>query len=143
MALTSHSKNIWVPGAGLVPLHIRQAQKAIEEYDADLRLARDEENGGQWVVLLRGEGGQEYPVLGLGYELPNPEQIKARLYKADTRRRGREIVRDIMRAQERAQAAARYETHQAAGEVAEAMDAALHVMKRHPTPRIFVPGGKD
>lgn len=136
--------DIWLPGVGLVPSYVRSAQKAVEEYDPDLRLARDEE-ANQWVVLLTNtpsefNGGRPHPVLGLGYELPAPEEIKRRLYMADTRRRGREIVRDLMRRQDERRAELRRETDDAAGEVAEAMDTALHLMKRHPVPRIFVPG---
>jgi hypothetical protein len=133
---------IWTPGHGLVPAHIRSAQKAVEEYDVDMSIGRDDSNG-QWVVLLaRGPEGRPFPVLGLGVELPAPEEIKRKLYMSDTRKRGREIVMDIERHNERARQALRDKTHQAGGEVAETMDTALHLMKRHPVPRIFVPSGK-
>lgn len=135
--------NIWIPGAGLVPIHVRSAMKAVEEYDADLKLARDEV-ADQWVVMLKnGPEGRPFPVLGLGYELPAPEEIKRRLYMADTRRRGREIVAEIERRNEARRQELRAKAHDAGGEVAEAMDTALHLMKRHPVPRIFVPSGKD
>jgi len=129
---------------GMVPPHIATAQKAVEEYDADLLIGRDERNG-DWVVLLdsRRHDMPPHPVLRLGPELPGVDEIKRRLYHADTRRNGHRIVDDIVRARERAEAAMRSETHDAAGEVAEAMDAMLHALKRHPAPRIFVPGGKD
>ena len=133
---------IWTPGLGLVPAHIRSAQKAVEEYDADMSIGRDERDG-NWVVMLeRGPQGA-HPVLGLGTELPAPEEIKRRLYMSDVRKRGREIVADIERHNAQQRKRLRDETHEAAGEVAEAMDTALHLMKRHPVPRIFVPGGKD
>jgi hypothetical protein len=132
--------NIWIPGAGFVPAHIRRAMKAVEEYDVDLEIGRDEHTGDYVVMLKRGPEGRSFPVLGLGPELPAPEEIKRRLYKADTRRRGRQIVADIERNNERKRAELRHQTSEAAGEVAEAMDTALHLMKRHPAPRIFVPG---
>lgn len=132
---------LWIPGAGFVPAHIRSAQKAVEEYDPDLSLARDPDAGDQWVVLLnRGPEGRPFPVLGLGYELPAPEEIKRKLYMSDTRKRGREIVAEVVRRNEARKRAFRDQAHDAGGEVAEAMDTALHLMKRHPTPRIFVPG---
>ncbi len=133
--------DIWTPGHGLVPAHIRSAMKAVEEYDADMSIGRDERTG-NWVVLLeRGPQGA-FPVLGLGTELPAPEEIKKRLYMSDVRKRGREIVADIERHNQRQRDALRAKTHEAGGEVAEAMDTALHLMKRHPVPRIFVPSGK-
>lgn len=136
--------DIWTPGWGFVPPHVATAQKAVEEYDADLLIGRDERSG-DWVVLLdsRRHDMPPHPVLRLGPELPGVDEIKRRLYMADTRKRGRKIVDDIAREREREQARMNSITHDAAGEVAEAMDSALHLMKRHPVPRIFVPGGKD
>lgn len=133
---------IWTPGWGLVPAHIRSAQKAVEEYDVDMSIGRDEANGNWVVMLARGPEGRPFPVLGLGTELPNPDEIKRRLYMSDVRKRGREIVADIERHNESIRRADRAKTHDAAGEVAEAMDTSLHLMKRHPVPRIFVPSGK-
>lgn len=139
--ITPGGDSIWLPGSGLVPIHVRQAMQAVEEYDAELELGQDTRNG-QWVVLLsRGPEGRPFPVLGLGYELPAPEEIKRRLYMADTRRRGREIVADVVRANSRRQKELRDATHERGGEVAEAVDTAFHLMKRHPRPRIFVPKG--
>lgn len=132
---------IWTPGHGLVPAHIRSAQKAVEEYDVDMSIGRDESNG-NWVVMLeRGPEGP-FPVLGLGVELPAPEEIKRRLYMSDVRKRGREIVADIERHNALARKALQDQTHEAGGEVAEVMDSYLHLAKRHPVPRIFVPSGK-
>lgn len=133
---------LWVPGFGNAPVGISAAAKAVEEYDPDLALGQDERTGDYVVLLKRGPDGTAFPVLGLGRELPAPEEIKRRLYQGDTRRRGRQIVADIERVNERRRAELRHQTREAAGEVAETMDAALHLMKRHPVPRIFVPSGK-
>lgn len=134
--------DLWIPGYGTVPVGMAAAAKAVEEYDAGLALGQDERTGAYVVLLKKGPDGTAYPVLGLGATLPSPDEIKRRLFMSDTRRRGREIVADIVRQRERAEIAARKESHEAAGEVAEAMDTALHLMKRHPVPRIFIPSGK-
>lgn len=135
------NENLWLPGHGLVPTHIRQAIQALEEYDRDLSLAR-EENTGEWIVMLsRGPEGRAYPAMNLGTELPTPEEIKRKLYRADTRRRAREIVAEIDRKNEGRKKQLRDEAHDGAGEAAEAMDLYHHITKRHPVPRIFVPKG--
>lgn len=135
---------IWTPGWGMVPPHIATAQMAVKEYDADLLIGRDEQSG-DWVVLLdsRKHDLPPHPVLGLGPELPGVDEIKRRLYMADTRKRGREIVADIHRHRAREEARMRAETHDAAGEVAEALESLARSEGRHPSPRIFVPSGKD
>lgn len=131
---------LWIPGYGVTPVGMVAAANAVEEYDAGLALGQDERTGDYVVLLKKGPDGTAYPVLGLGSTLPSPDEIKRRLYMSDTRKRGREIVSDIVRQRERAEMSARKESHEAAGEVAEAMDTALHLMKRHPVPRVFVPG---
>lgn len=133
---------IWTP-SGFMPPGIATAQKAAEEYDPDLLIGRDEFTG-DWVILLdsRREVGP-HPVLRLGPELPGHDEIKRRLYEADVRRRGHKIVDDIARIKAAEERRMNSITHDAAGEVAEAMDTSLHLMKRHPVPRVFVPGGKD
>jgi hypothetical protein len=133
---------LWVPGYGNVPVGMSAAAQAVREYDPDLAIGQDERNGDYVVLLKRGPGGTAFPVLGLGPQLPAPEEIKRRLHRADTRRRGREIVASIERNNERQRQRLRAEAHEAGGEVAETMDTALHLMKRHPVPRIFVPSGK-
>jgi hypothetical protein len=35
-ALNIPTQALWVPGQGVVPTHVRQAMKAVEEYDTDL-----------------------------------------------------------------------------------------------------------
>lgn len=139
---SSPAGDVWIPGYGNVPVGMSAAAKAVEEYDAGLALGQDERTGDFVVLLKKGPDGTAYPVLGLGSTLPSVDEIKRRLYMSDVRRRGREIVADIVRQRERAEESSRKEAHDRAGEVAEAMDTALHAMKRHPTPRIFVPSGK-
>ena len=136
--------SLWIPGQGFVPSHIRSSMQAVSEYDADLSLARDENAGGQWVILLKsGPEGRPFPVLGLGYELPAPEAIKKKLYMSDTRRRGREIVADIQRNNDSIQARSREKLSEAGSEVAEVIEWALRKKGQIPDSKIFVPSGKD
>src|ERR1051325_4034327 len=91
------SEQLWLPGKGLVPTHIRQAAEAISQYDQDLGLGQDKRTG-DWVVLMKGgPEGRPYPVFGLGPELPPGDEIVRRLYHADMKRRGHKIIADINR----------------------------------------------
>lgn len=131
--------NIWLPGAGSVPAHIRTAQQAVEAYDSRLELGFNERNG-DWVVLWRdGPDGAPYPVLGLGKELPGYEEIQRLLYQGDTVRRGGEVVRDVIRRNEAQKAAGRAEMSDRAGEVAEVLEHAFRRMGKTSYSRIFVP----
>ena len=131
---------LWVPGAGLVPAHIRQAELLIKEYDADLRLARESQTG-DWVVAKRlGPDGEPFPVLYLGPELPTPDKIKERLYKSDTRRRAAQIVREVDERNERRKKELRDRASEETGVAAEALEWAYRKLGNHPNPRIFVPG---
>jgi hypothetical protein len=129
---------LWVPGAGLVPANIAQAELAVKEYSADLRLGQTPE--GEWVVAMKqGPDGEYFPVLGLGYELPSADLIKERLYKADTRRRGGEIVKEVQKRNDARQQKVKDEASDGAGIAAEAFDWAARKEGVHPNPRIFVP----
>jgi hypothetical protein len=116
---------LWVPGFGNVPAHLRSAIKAVEEYDADLQLARNEDTGNWCVFIQRGDAEAPFPVFNLGAELPPPDRIKQMLYMADVRRRGHEIVRDVERNNDRRRAEIARETNEAAGELAETIESAL------------------
>lgn len=117
--------SLWVPGMGDVPLHLRQSMKAVEEYDADLRLARNEDTGNWCIFIERGSGDSPFPVFNLGPELPGPDRIKQQLYQADVRRRGHEILRDVDRNNERRRAELANATNEAAGETAETVEWAM------------------
>lgn len=132
--------SIWLPGAGLVPAHIRTAQQAIDAYDSRLELGFDESNG-QWVVLWKDAvDGSPYPVMGLGRELPGYEEIQRLLYKGDTVRRGGDIIKDVNRRQAARKAASDAVAHDAAGDVAEHLEHTFRRMGQTSYNRIFVPG---
>lgn len=133
---------LWLPGHGLVPAHMRTAMTAVEEYDPDLTIGRHEQTG-EWVVLLkRGPEGRPFPVFGLGNELPAPEQIKKRLFDSDVRRNGEQIVMQIRRKQELAEKESRRIASDAAGHAAEGFDWAFRKEGKHPVARMFVPNSK-
>lgn len=136
------NEEIYLPDGRRMNVYELQAARVIEEYDPSLILGQLHN---QWTVFLRNGPveGYPFPVLGLGHELPSPEQIQRRLHDADTRRHGGKIAQRVDRANEEKKREARRRSDQAAGETAEAFDTAAHLMKQHPTPRIFVPGRKD
>jgi hypothetical protein len=124
-----------------VPANIREATKAVEDYDANLSLGKNDRTG-DWVVLLKRPDGETVPIFGLGPELPSREIITERLYKSDVRRHGGKLAvamerRDAEKRREQARLA-----DDATGEVAEAFVWAARKDGSHPSPRIFVPEGK-
>jgi hypothetical protein len=129
---------------GTVPLHVRQASDAVTEYGDHLMLARENDTD-DWVVLMkRGPEGRPFPVFNLGRELPAPEEIKRRLYMADVRRRGPEIVHEVERANEQRRKHDRDEAHDAAGELAEAIEWAQRHMDKTSHKHVYMTtnGGK-
>ena len=132
--------NIWLPGAGLVPAHIRTAQQAIEAYDSRLELGFDERSG-IWCVLWKDAvDGAPYPVLGLGRELPGYEEIQRLLWTGDTVRRGGDVIKDVNRRNAERKATADAAAHDRAGEVAEHLEHTFRRMGKTSYNRIFVPG---
>jgi hypothetical protein len=133
--------DIWLPGAGRVPAHIRTAQQAVEAYDSRLELGFNERNG-DWVVLWKdGPDGAPFPVLGLGKELPSYERIQYLLWKGDTVRRGGEVVQDVIRRNEARKKEGQDQLRENAGEVAEVLEHAFRRMGKTSYNRIFVPKG--
>jgi hypothetical protein len=93
-----------------------KVDKAVNEYDEQLRFGRNEETG-QWVIILvRGE--QRIPVLGFN-DIPHPDDALKRLYKSDARRRGLEILDEINKGNEAIQAESAKKATEAAEETAE------------------------
>jgi hypothetical protein len=131
---------LWLPGSGFVPQHIREATKAVEDYDPNLSLGRHDKTG-DWVVLLKRPDGT-VPIFGFGPELPSREQITEKLYKSDVRRHGGKIADAIERRSQEAQRDQERKASDQTGEVAEAFAWAARKDGTHPSPRIFVPGGR-
>lgn len=134
-----HNDSIYLPNGTRLNIRESQAARAVEEYDSSLILGQLH---GQWTVFLRNGPmeGNPFPVLGLGHELPTPEQIKKRLYAADTKRHGGKIALKVDRQNEAAKRALRKKADEGVGAAVEAFDWGLRAQGVHPHPRIFVPG---
>lgn len=132
--------DIWLPGMGVVPSNIRAAQLAIEQYDSDLELGFNERNQ-EWVVLSKnGPDGAPFPVFGLGPELPPYDVIQRKLYEADVRRHGAKLVDEVVKRNDARKKARKYETDDAAGEAAEALEHAFRRMGKTRYSKVFLPG---
>lgn len=129
------SKELWLPGRGLMPAHVRLAVQAVREYGADLGLARHDESG-DWVVTKNGQ-----PVFGLGVELPSPERIKEMLYGADAQRHGGKLAQKIQKLADQRAQAVRDEANNQTGVAAEALEWALHKEGRTSYRRVYIPKG--
>ena len=132
---------IWTPG-GMVDPEIRAAERVVTQYDERLMLARHELTG-DWVVWLKPRanpfGNAPYPVVGLGSSLPAPAEIEHRLKRADTARRGDEILREMDEANARLKAERNRAADEGSGIAAEALEWGFRKEGAHPSPRIFVP----
>lgn len=130
---------IWLPGAGELKFSEMHAARAVEEYDADLLLGQRKDTG-EWCVFLpgnRASGGQPFPVLGLGFELPNPDKIKALLFKHDVRRNGQKMLDDLDRTYDREQAAIASKAAEGAERAAEAIASDMNRKGVSPFPTIY------
>jgi hypothetical protein len=139
-AIDLSTKELWLPGRGMMPAHVRLATQAVREYGEDtgshdLGLARHDSTG-DWVVTKNG-----HPVFGLGRELPTPERIKEMLYEADARRHGGRLAQKIQQLAEQRAKAARDEVNDQTGVAAEALEWALRTEGRTEHKRVYIPKG--
>ena len=130
-------QELWTP-QGLIGPEVREARKAIEDYDSNLSLGRHEKSG-DWVVVLKRPDGDKVPIFGLGPQLPGREQILEKLYKSDVRRHGGKIAEAIERAAEQRRREQASIADDQTGVAAEAFEWAARKDGAHPSPRIFVP----
>lgn len=133
------SEEIHLPDGRRLNIGEAQAARIVEEYDPALVLGQLH---GQWTVFVRNGPieGNPFPVLGLGHELPSPDQIQRKLYQSDTQRHGGKIAERVDRINAEKQRDARRKGDEGAGETAAYFDWAARQMGVHPEPRIFVPG---
>lgn len=85
----------------------------------------------EWVLFLKPRAhpyglDAPYPVLGLGRETPNPQDLRELLYKTDTRRNGEQILKDIHANNKRLRKIARDKGDDAVEIAAEAAESFLH-----------------
>lgn len=96
--MPAEATRIWLPdinGFSLTDLSVTKVDAAVREYDENLRFGRNEESG-QWCVFLVRRGEAPLPILGFD-DIPHPEDVAKRLYRADALRRGEEILDEINR----------------------------------------------
>lgn len=93
--IREHDQKLWIPGQGEVDTRVTAAQRVVREYDERLELARHEITR-DWVVFIKLGPDSMYPVIGLGPELPaNAEDLRQKLWKADTKVHGDKRLREI------------------------------------------------
>lgn len=107
---------------GEVDPNVTAAQRVVREYDERLELARHEITG-DWVVFIKLDRDTLYPVIGIGPELPaNAEDLRQRLMKADSKRHGDKLLRDINEHNERIRRASRARALEADEAMAEGLE---------------------
>jgi hypothetical protein len=133
-----HNDSIYMPNGARMSVRELQAARAVEEYDGSLILGQLH---GEWTVFLRNGPieGNPFPVLGLGHELPAPEEVKKRLHDADTKRHGGKIATKVDRMNEERKRALCKQADDGVGATVEAFDWGLRKEGVHPHPRIYVP----
>ena len=109
---------LWLPGVGVTDLRVRRVARAVEQYDASLRLARHEITG-DWVVTI---GENSHPVFGFGKELPHPDDVERKLSQHDITRHGRQIMDHLAKEAERKRLDSQYRVAEANGELAEHLE---------------------
>jgi hypothetical protein len=129
---------LWLPGLGATDPRVRACARAVERYDAALRLARHEITG-DWVVTI-GERGN--PVFGFGKELPHPDDVEKKLAAHDIKRQYKQITDHLAREAELKRLDAQYRMEEQNGELAEHLEVGFRHQKAHPQARIFVTGRK-
>lgn len=136
--IRAEDQKLWVPGQGEIDPRISAAQRVVREYDERLELARHEVTG-DWVVFIKLGPDNIYPVIGLGPELPsNAEDLRQRLWQADTRVHGDKILKQINEHNRRLQEASRKKALEIDEEVAEHL---LWGFRREGvvSPQVFIP----
>lgn len=127
---------IFVAGRGEVELDLEMQYKrlrdVIAENDPEGKLTLGRHNTtGEWVLFLKPRAhpyglDAPYPVLGLGTDLPDPQELRELLYRTDTRRNGDQILKDIHANNEKLRAKSRTAADDGIEIAAEAAESFLH-----------------
>jgi hypothetical protein len=113
----------------------RRLDKAVQEYDENLRFGRNEETG-QYCVFRIVRGERPLPILGFT-EMPDTDQIFKRLYKSDALRRGNEILDEINKHNAGIEAELESAASDASGMVAEGFEHLFHGVGKTPYRRVY------
>jgi len=129
---------LWTPSNGMTDVSELQAARAVEEYDAQLKLGFRRDTN-EWIIFIDHgtpyNDGQPFPVMSLGATLPSPEKIKEKMYKSDVRRHGDKIFREIIRRNDARNSELRHKASEASGLVAETMVSAMAGQGYNPFPQ--------
>jgi hypothetical protein len=135
--IANEEQKLYIPGQGYVDMHLKRAMKAVEDYDDRLILARHEGTG-DWVAFIQLGPDRMFPVIGFGKDLPQPDDIRRTLERADTHRHGDKLLRQIQETNDRLQREKRAAVNEAIEEAAEYADFGFRKF-RGLKPHIFIP----
>ena len=134
------TEKLYIPGRGEIHLEEYRINRAVQEYDERLVFARNE--FGEWCVSVKMPYWSEYPyanVIGFGRDLPSKDEVLRRVYQADARRHGQEILNAANRHNEEIRKQYEAAASDGAEAAAEAIEWGHRKMGNHPNPRVFVP----
>lgn len=132
-------QRLYIPGAGEVDVRTLACMRVCREYDERLELARHELTG-DWVVYIKINRDDLYPVIGIGPELCSPDELRERLFKADAKRHGEKMLDRINEHNERIRREARSRAIDVDHEVAEHLEWGMRQEGALPK-KVFVPRG--
>ena len=135
--IANEELKLYIPGQGMVDLHLRRAMKTVSDYDDRLILARHEHTG-DWVAFIQLGPDRMFPVIGFGKELPHPDEIRNTLERADTHRHGDKLLRQIQETNDRIQREKRQAATEGLEEAAEYADFGFRKYMGL-KPQIFIP----
>lgn len=112
----------WTPTDDNAPMDVMAAQRAVQEYNENLTLGKHLLTGDWCIWIKQGPDKPPYPVIGIGPDLPTPEALQERLYKADTRIHGDRILTNMLKENEAWEKQQAYASEEATGLAAEAYE---------------------
>jgi len=115
---------IWLPGRGVVNQQAKRVDRAVHEYDE--RLFFGEWHGDFVVYMTMPHGTDPLPILNFGREMPTPDTAIERLSLSDARKRGAEILQDLIRHNNSVESKYEEAASEGAGLAAEAVESFNH-----------------
>jgi hypothetical protein len=120
--------SIYIPGHGEMSWDEIRADRAVKEYDERLFFARNADTWDWCVFISMPRPEPPYPVIGFGREIPSVDEVRRRIYNADTTRHGWQIYDEILKSQEDYKQGFRHKADEATEESAEVIE---HFMRKH------------
>jgi hypothetical protein len=120
------SAQIFIPGKGMIDLAVVRVDRAVREYDERLFFDLNSANGQYAVFIRMPHGKPPHPVMGYGFEVPEPHEVIKKLYQNDGLRFGEEILDQAYREMKQEQAEKNAVSKAVAEETAEVMESYHH-----------------